>query len=257
MLGRTLKMAFWVTYDHVGKLILANLVWFLGFATPAAAGYIVLVAGNGTMRLFVALPLLVLSLGVVLPALTAGLAHMVKELIDTHDGSFGDLFRGIRIYWRRAAAIGLIYLFGSVSLATSAWFYAAKLHNGLAWIGYGLSALAAWGLAFALVSSLLAMPALVQKKEGVAATLKLTAVLVLANPFFAAGLALQVLGFTVLAVVMTPLLPLIYGAEVTVLASSAYELLARKYAAQGQAPKDEDDDYLNRGFRDFLFPWKG
>jgi hypothetical protein len=62
-----------------------------------------------------------------------------------------------------------------------------------------------------------------------------------------------------------------------VLATSAYEMLARKYAAleahqaaeaAGAVPaaalskadqirEDAKDDYLNRGFRDFLFPWKG
>ncbi|MDX9973114.1 MAG: hypothetical protein RBU21_09000, partial [FCB group bacterium] len=126
----------------------------------------------------------------------------------------------------------------------------------LPWLGFGLSALAAWALVFALLTALMVVPALVQKKERALATVKLAAALVLANPFFALGLAVQVLGFTLVAVVVTPLLPLLYGSVVVVLVSSAYEMLARKYAAPG-APPDEDDDYLNRGFRDFLFPWKG
>ncbi|MDX9975454.1 MAG: hypothetical protein RBU21_20885, partial [FCB group bacterium] len=137
MLGRTLKMAFWVTYDHVGKLILANLVWFLGFTIPATAGWVAFVAGGPAVRLGVALPLLVISLGIILPVLTAGIAHMVKVLIDTRDGSIGDMFRGIRLYGRRAALVGLLYLLGSVSLASSVWFYAAKLRDSLPWLGFG------------------------------------------------------------------------------------------------------------------------
>jgi hypothetical protein len=261
MLGRTLKMAFWVTYDHVGKLILASVVWFLGVSIPGSLGWALFVAGNAGARLLMAGPLLVLGFGVMLPVLTAGLAHMAKILIETHDGSIGDMFRGIRLYAGRAVVIGLVYLFGIVSLAISTWFYAAKLQDSVPWLGYGISALAAWALVFAAISALLVMPALVQKKGGALASVKLAALLVLANPLFAAGLAVQVLGVTVLALVVTPLMPLLYGAAVVVMASSAYEMLARRYAANTpgapQPPRDEDDDYLNRGFRDFLFPWKG
>ena len=56
------------------------------------------------------------------------------------------------------------------------------------------------------------------------------------------------------------------GDPITVTACSGARL-SRKYAAveaHGDAPGrarvafgDEEDDYLNRGIRDFLFPWKG
>ena len=42
------------------------------------------------------------------------------------------------------------------------------------------------------------------------------------------------------------------------LACSAYELLARHHGAiEGDPIFDEDDHYLNRSFKDFLFPWQG
>lgn len=269
MLGRALKMAFWVTYDHVGKLILANVLWFVAFAVPASLAWGAFATGEPAVRLVVAWPLLIAGVGVVLPVMTAGLAHMAKVLIDKRDGSLGDMFRGIRMYGGRAAGIGLVYFFACASLATSAWFYAVKLHGAAPWLGYAISALAVWALVFVAMTSLMAMPALVQKKGGVVATVKLAALLVLANPLLVLGLALQLAAFTVLSVLVTPLFPLLYGAVAVVLVSSAYELLARKYAAAG-APEgaletgagprpmtDEEDDYLNRGFRDFLFPWKG
>lgn len=268
MLGRTLKMAFWVTYDHVGKLILASMVWFLPAAAPASMAWAAFGTDVPAAWLIMGWPLLALSLGVILPVMTAGLAHMAKVLIDRRDGSLADMFRGIRMYGVRAAVIGLIYFFAGASLATSVWFYGVQ-ERLPRWLGYGLSALALWGLLFLTLSGLMVMPALVQKKAGVLATIKLAALLVLANPFFMAGLGLQALAFTALSVMVTPLLPLLYGAVVVVLASSAYELLARKYAAAGAVDgvaeasdatrllADEEDDYLNRGFRDFLFPWKG
>lgn len=267
MLGRTLKMAFWVTYDHVGKLILANIVWFLAVAVPGMVAWAAFVAGDASMRLLVALPFGVFALGVALPAASAGLAHMVKVLIDTRDGALGDMFRGIRAYGLRASGMGCLFLFALSSLTSSAWFYASRLRDSLPWLGYGLSALAVWALVAALLAGMYMMPALVQKKAGVLATMKLAGLLVLANPLFSVGLAIQLVALTAVALVLSPVLPLLYGAVATVLVSSAYEMLARKYAAaeaivKGAAPdsvaaKDEQDDYLNRGVRDFLFPWKG
>jgi hypothetical protein len=58
---------------------------------------------------------------------------------------------------------------------------------------------------------------------------------------------------------MAPLFFLGYGVVLMAIVSSAYELLARTYAARDGAPPVDDahDDYLNRGFRDLIFPWKG
>jgi uncharacterized membrane protein YesL len=268
MLGRTLKMAFWVAYDHIGKLILANILWFLAFAVPGSVGLTGLTAGDGFIRVLVGIPLTLLSAGVILPVMTAGLAHMVKVLIDRRDGALSDMFRGIGLYWKQATGAGILYLFVVVSFATSAWFYATRLRDSLPWLGYGISAVAAWAFLFALLAGLLLMPALVQKKSGALGSLKLAALLVLANPLFAIGLGIQFAAWTLLSLVVAPLAPLLYGSLAVVLVSSAYEMLARKYAAAeagpddrpqkgGWPPKDEEDDYLNRGFRDAIFPWKG
>ena len=38
MLTRALKMAFWLRYDHLGKLLLAGMIWGILVVTPAAFG---------------------------------------------------------------------------------------------------------------------------------------------------------------------------------------------------------------------------
>jgi len=277
MLNRTLKMAFWVLYDHVGKLILANVVWALAILLPGMVGATAFLTGDFGIMLVLGAPMVALTAGVVAPVMTAGLAHMAKQLIDTGDGSFFDLFRGIRMYWRRAIGVGFAYLVAAVCLPVSVWFYGSKLGATAPWLGYALSALALWCLLFIGFMAMLVMPALVQKKAGVVETLKLTALLVLDNPLFCVGLALQFLvlaGFSL----VPPVFVFLSGALATALASSAYEMLARKYALielnkpggeQAERPvnvvskngawvyDEEKDDYLNRGFRDFLFPWKG
>jgi uncharacterized membrane protein YesL len=269
MLSRALKMAFWVTYDHLGKLILANLLGSLVLLVPVALVLTALATGDPSVALVVGGPLLLLLLGVFLPVMAAGLAAMMKEIIETRDGSLKTFFTGMRRFGVRAVGIGVIYVVAISCLLTSVWFYAARLGGVMPWLGYALSAAAVWCLIFVGFTSTLVIPALVQKGGGIWPTLKLSALLVLDNPLFCIGLALHVaiLG----TVCMLPPLFLFFSvAPLLALESTAYEMLARKYAilearqtldaAQRKAPidfKDEEDDYLSRGFRDFLFPWKG
>lgn len=275
MLSRVLKMAFWVTYDHLGKLILANLAWSLVLVAPVVFGAVALKTGDPGIVLVIGVPMFILAFGVLLPVMSAGLAHMVKQLIDTRDGSLRDLFEGMRLYWKPSVGVGFFFIVAATCLPVSVWFYAAKLRAAAPLAGYAISALALWCLAFVGLMALLVMPALVQKKAGLADTLKLTAVLVVDNPVFCIGLAIQMLGLVAISLVFSPLIFFLSGSVAVVLVSSAYEMLARKYAAQranagggeghiramgrgeGVMFDDDQDDYLNRGFRDFLFPWKG
>ncbi|MBI4558625.1 MAG: hypothetical protein HY706_13680 [Candidatus Hydrogenedentes bacterium] len=280
MLSRALKMAFWVCYDHLGKLMLANLVWALALAIPGSVALASLVSGVPGVQLLIGLPLGIFTVGIVLPITTAGLAHMAKILIETRDGAVRDLFTGMRLYWRRAAGLGLLGLLTAACLLTSTWFYLAKLGGPIAWLGYILSALALWVLLFVLLMGLFLLPCLVQKRAGIVETIRVTALLVLDNPLYSLGLAIQCVALTALTMVLLPLFFFFYGSAATVTVSSAYEMLSRKYArlqyqaetgttlsptahirvvgGSGTAIVDEtQDDYLNRGFRDFLFPWKG
>jgi len=272
-------MAFWVVYDHLGKLVLANLAWAATAAPLLLAALAAFLSGDPALILFLGLPALVLSLGVVAPIYAAGIAHFAKVMIDTSDASFADLGRGIKLYWRRAVGIGLVYLTAVAVLLVSAWFYAARLGAAAPWVGYGISALAVWCLALATLTLPLAFPALVQKKSGVRATLKLTVLLVLDNPLFCAGLLVYFVLLGALSIIILPFAAFFSGAVAMVLGSTAYEMLARKYAAierekndAGSEPAgregavisrggklvfdDSKEDYLNRGFRDFWFPWK-
>lgn len=261
-------MTFWVAYDHLGKLLIVNVFCALLLLGPGSLALGALLAQDLAVALYVGLPLLGLTFGVVWPVLAAGLAHMVKELIDTRDGAVRTFFVGLRLYALRAAGVGVCLLAAVCCLGTSVVFYAYQLRDWAPWFGYAISAAALWGLVFVVMMSLLVIPALVQKRAGVFATLKLTALLVLDNPVYILGLAPY---FVVLAgaSLLPPAFFLLTPAVAVVLASSAYEMLSRKYAAleargteaAGSAHAaidfhDAEDDYLNRSFRDLLYPWK-
>ncbi len=268
MLRRALKMTFWVAYDHLGKLLVVNVCIALVLLAPGSLALGAFLSEDLAVAFYLGIPLLGVTLGVVWPVLAAGLAHMVKELIDTRDGAVRTFFTGLRLYGCRAAGVGVCLLAAACCLGASAVFYAYQLRARAPWLGYGLSAAALWGLVFVFLVSLLAMPALVQKRAGVWATLKLSALLVLDNPFYALGLAPWFILLMVISLA-PPIFFLLAPAVAVVLASSAYEMLSRKYAARDARGKpaaahahaavdfnDAEDDYLNRGLRDLLFPWK-
>lgn len=275
MLRRAIKMAFWVYYDHVGKLLIANMLLAIVVLVPGAFALTALATGDAGLCLFIGAPLLVLTLGVLLPVMAAGLAHMLHLLIETKDGSLRDFFEGIRLFGVRAAALGLIFVAAFACLLVCVWFYATKL-TALPLVGYGLAVVSAWVFILTTLTALYAVPALVQKKAGAIATVRLALLLVLDNPRFTVGLALNAALLAALCAA-PPVLFFLGGSALLALLSSAYEMLARKYAAiqferDGIVPPrpihtvsekgklrfdDENDDYLNRTFRDFLFPWKG
>ena len=268
MLGRCLKMTFWVVYDHTGKLMLASLCWSLAPAVPMYYALGLLFGDAPSANVAEIAILTFLSLGILLPLMTAGMAHLVAVLIEKKDGEFSDFFRGIRQHAARAIQAGVLLGVIGACLATSVWFYAGAFPEKAPLLGYTISMFAGWCLAFLGFTTIYAIPALVQKRGTLRDVLRLSAMLCVDNPILTFGLALQMLCFLLLCMVVTPLLFLLLGALCVTLSSCAYELLSRKYARlqsqrdgdpQGDASiiDDSQDDYLNRGFRDFLFPWKG
>jgi uncharacterized membrane protein YesL len=259
MLARALKMAFWIVHDHLGKLVLANLVWSVTAAAPIALAFPAFVSADSGTIFYIGLPLVAIVVFAILPVTTAGLAHFLKTLIDARDGTLTDFAGGMRRYALPAIRLGAAYALAAGLLGTSAWFYPARFGDTAPILGYGLGAIAIWVLVFVGLTTIYAWPALVQKRAGVVAAVRIAIMLVIANPMFTIGLAIQIVLLTVVTVLMAPLFFLGYGVVLMAIVSSAYELLARTYAARDGAPPVDDahDDYLNRGFRDLIFPWKG
>ncbi|NUM54259.1 MAG: hypothetical protein HUU46_11495 [Candidatus Hydrogenedentes bacterium] len=256
MLGRSLKMAFWIFHDHLGLLLLVNLIWAVAVAAPIAIALPPIYSGDFELALVIGAPAFYIALFLLNPVVGVGIVQLIKVFIDTRDGSLADFLDGIRRYGLRAALLGSCYAVAVVALGTSTWFYASKLQSTAPILGYGISALALWCLAMLGLTALFALPALAQRKTGVFATMKLAALLVLANPLLAVGMAIQCL---MLAIVTACLLPLFFagfGSAILCIQSAAYELLSRKYAANDGSTPGANDDYLNRGLRDLFFPWK-
>lgn len=262
-------MSFWVLYDHIGKLMAVNLFCAAVFLPAMLIVQNVVANENMKATMLIAGPLLFAMLCVVLPMQQAGLTYMVRELIEKHDGSVKTFFVGVRKFGFRAVILGGLCGFISCCLLCSAWYYVAHLSGHWYWLGYGLSAASCWCMLFLLLCALIILPALIYMDRGILPTLKIAAALTLDNLRLLAGAL-----FLTMCLLVLMLLPPVYFlfsfAPAAVLQCSLYEILSRRYAAIRVGKEcgrifsnrstidfgDNDDEYLCRGIRDALFPWK-
>jgi hypothetical protein len=262
MLSRVLKMSFWVSYDHLGKLLVANICCALFSAVPLVLGASLLL--HSAARPAQAAGALLLLAGILFtPALFAGLLHFVKICIDTGDAGLTEFFAGVRLYLGRAVALGMAYALLGGMFTASAWFYPTRLQETAPLVGYFMGIFSCLALAVLALSALYVGPALVNRPTGPAGALQLAVTLVLDKPFYTLALAVAAGGVAVLAVA-PPWLAFSAYAAMAVLLASAYEILAQHYGARAaKAAGDTTNphgtpaaDYLNRGWSDLLHPWK-
>jgi len=268
MLRRALKMCFWVCHDHLGKLVLLNVLLTAALALPVLLLGGAIATGDPEVLLVAGLPLLLALAGVLLPVALVGMSALSKDILETRECRLGAFQEGVRRHGMRAAGVGIGFLLAGLCLAGSGWFYVLRLGAWAPWAGFLASSLVLWVLCVLLLGGLLAMPALVHRRQSAWATARLALLLVLANPGFAVGLGLCMAVLFVL-VAVPPMGLLFSVAPAGVLLAAGYEILARRYAALAQRAAagkraggedidfgDSADDFLNRGVRDFLFPWR-
>jgi len=253
MLSRALKMWFWLTYDHLGHVLLWNVACMLPMLLLTASAF----GGSGIW----ALGCFALAYGIVLPASLAALGHTARVLLEQKEAPLRTLIDGLRAFAIPGALLGLLGTALCGGAFFGAWYYAFRFAQPNGLLGYALSAFCLWwGVLCATVLNL-ALPALAQKRAGAREALRLGIVLTLDNPAYVAVIFL----YTVLlaAFALAPPVFLCFSvAPIAFLQATAYEMLARKYAAPLVDGKrvltfdDDADDYLNRGARDLLFPWK-
>jgi len=253
MLYRALKMWFWLTYDHLGRLLIFNFVCALPIALLLGLGMTL----SGPLGLL----LTFLAFAVAAPAAIAALGSVARELLERNEAPYPILLDGLRRFGPSGALVGTI---GGVVVITSGvgvYFYLAVVAQPTPWYAYALAGVCAWVGTFATLVLAFALVAIPQKRAGARSAVTTGALLVANNPIFCFVVALHLAGLATCAMAM-PVFLLFSVAPMATLLTTAYEMLARKYAApivNGKHVidfKDDEDDYLNRGLRDFFFPWK-
>lgn len=244
-LWRVQKMAFWVLYDNAGYLIFLNVVTLLVVVGPAWLIH----TNSGGNILISAVAVALMSVVAV-----AGQASLIKALLEDEEFSLWRVAHGAMEHGPVLIGLAAIFASAEAIAGLGAWFYATQVAParpvlGLLLCGFCLSA----GVAV-LLSGVYLLPALVNQRGPALKALRTSAALAGTHPLLTLGLVVLMAGYGALMATPPGLLLFSTLPPVT-LACCAYELLARHYAVV--PVYDEDDIHLNRGFKDFLFPWKG
>jgi uncharacterized membrane protein YesL len=223
LLRPAFRRALWKTYDHIGLLVLANLLWIV-----------------------LSLPL------VTAPAATAGLFHLARELPGDGKPGVHLFFAGFRRHFWPAFKVGVADLAAALVLWVNIDFY-SHLRGGGALPGMLLAALMIWlSLLFALMHVHI-FPMLVVGERSLRQLLRKSLLLTLDNLLFTIGLGAQTLALTVLCVITGAGLVFLGGSLPAVLLTSGRRALLTKYSDD---PGSDSEEPETRTFRDLWRPWE-
>ena len=223
LLRPAFKRAIWGTYDHIGLLVLANLLW------------------------------VVLCLPVVTaPAATSGLFHLARQIDRGRDTSLRDFFLGFRMRFLPALRLGVVDLAAGLMLWLNIDFY-SHLRGAATIPGMVLAAAMVWAAAFYFLMHAHLYPLLAGGESSLCQLLRKSALLTLDNLAFTIGITLQALSLTILCVVTGAGLVLLNGSAVAVLLTTGHRELLRKYSDD---PEKSPEFPETRTLRDFWRPWE-
>jgi uncharacterized membrane protein YesL len=177
------KKAFWNTYDHLGRLILLNLLWTAFYPLPTCLSYWLLPL-EGPMRIGVPLAVGILTHSFA----TTGVFAATADIVDYRKFTLKRFFTGGSSLCFRALGITLLTVLVCYLNYMSIRFYLA-LEGPAGVFGFFLVGVQVWILIFVLSTHIYLLPLLVRKRWGVFKTIKWSAILVVIRP----GLTLLVL----------------------------------------------------------------
>ncbi len=221
LLRTAFRQFFWLSYDHIGLLILANLLWIL-----------------------LSLPL------VTAPAATAGLFHLTAKIARREDASLRDLLIGFRLFFKPALMIGLVDAVIAVILWVNVDFY-SHLGGRASIPGMLFAGLIIWATAFWVLIHAHLFPLLISGQKGVRSLFRKSALLTLHNPAFTIGITVQNISVTVISAMTGVGLFALAGALTAVLLTAGHRSILLRYAPDyTPAPLEQ------RGWRDLWRPWE-
>ncbi len=264
MFAKIITGFFWDSYDNLGKLLVANLVWFLCNLPGFMLGYGIFHIPLNLFWIFLLLPFALFSVT------TMGLYHFTSLLVEQKQIGVKELFLGMKKYGVRGTLYSCVLVLGFFVLLVNIDFY-LNLSLGFHWIGAILGGFAFWVSLFILLVCQYFFPILVKQDLPIKKLLLRSSLLVLDNFGISLLIALNSLGLLILTII-TGVGPILFTMSLfTLFANNAlYEVLA-KYDKQPQPtlkpgekptswhqilPKEKPKwRHENRGWKDILRPW--
>ena len=222
VLRPTFQRFLWNTFDHLGLLVVANLIW-VGLCLPVVTA----------------------------PASTAALFHLGRKIAAGEEVTVRDFLIGFRVHFVPSLKAGAFTLAAVAVVWVNVDFYSH--FGGRATLpGMLLAATMVWVGAFVTLMHVHVLPLIVHGERSLRAALRKSALLVLDNPGFTIGIAVQALSVAVLSVITGAGLVLALGSFLAVLLTTGHRELLKKYFPDSPEATEPDE---TRVFRDLVKPW--
>lgn len=225
-IGLINKKAFWNAYDHLGRLLVINVLSVLLFMT-----------------------IIGIPFGII------GLYSITRKIADYEDITLKEYWEPVRKYIRRVIGLTVFLVLFTILLLANLYFYNALLNQAdsaskLTYVFSGMQGLMIWLSIFFIMFSFYIFPVLFQFDNDFKTTLKNSFFLMMDNLkvsfyllfswilWMVAGLATGVIGF------------FLSFSIIAVISQTAVREILAQYRAAGL---DENEE--KRGLRDLLKPW--
>jgi uncharacterized membrane protein YesL len=254
------KKTFWNTYDHIGRLILLNLLWAVTFPLPTYLAFR-LIPLEGQLRIGAALLVGLFAHSFA----TTGVFAATADIVDYRKFTLKRFLTGGRDFYFRALGINLLLAAFFYVLYVSIRFYLA-LEGPAGIAGFFLVGLQVWLGLYVATMRVYLIPLLVSRDWGILKTIKWSAVLVLIRPGFTFLLLLQAAaGAVVIGITIIGAIVILMSLASVFLNTTLREVLKQleteeeprrrpaswKEIFETQRRREEEP----RGLKDLLHPW--
>jgi uncharacterized membrane protein YesL len=222
ILGPAFRRFLWNCYDHLGLLIVANLLWLVLLVPIVTA-----------------------------PAATAGLFEIARRIANREEVSVRDFFLGFRRDLLPASRVGGLTLLSGFLLWVAIDFY-SHLGGWASLPGMFLAAALVWIATFFLLMHIHLHPLIATGDRGLKTLLRKAGLLVLDNVGYTVGIAVQALMVAVICTLTGAGLVLILGSCLAVLLSTGHRELLKRYFPDSPEAQEAEE---TRRWRDVLRPW--
>lgn len=227
---RTLIRTFKLSYEHIGKVMLSNLVWFaVAFGPMLAFSYLPFLQSDAVFLIAI------IAGFVTIGGATGAVHYRMNRVLLGEETALKDMWEGFRLYWLRGTILFALGVLGSLILVFNIWF---SQSYPVTWFMI-LSGLWVWGMIFWIALHQFVFPFLINQDRGVFQTLKRAALIILANPLP----TMLMLVFSIIVVALSLLFAaplLIFVASfLALLQNSFYHELMAKYEMVEQSDSEE------------------
>lgn len=264
---------FWDSYDNLGHVLFANVIWFFCNLPSLFLIYIILHGSQGINLLWILflIPVCIFS------ATTSGLYAYTKLLMEGKDNAINHYFFGIKQYWWKGTILVIIHFIIFLVVIVNINFY-LQLRGSLQMVGIVLAGLAFWCGMLVAIESLYALPVLVQHNLGIKKTLKRSFLLVFDNLWISIGIFIFIIIFLLISL-FSGVGPILFMLSCLAMLgnNTLYEIMTKyekkpeieTVLAAGEKPtswkqildREKADQkpkwrHDNRGWKDIFRPWE-